>query len=137
MSVQIVKVSDFEKIASENEFFIWHFTTETRSLVLQPYHKIIPAGLPNPIVDIVDLLNLPYFESDAKESIDFLINLKDGFSKTLYRHEEKKVAPIICGFKRRKFIHSTRHEGMCHCTEGFLEVIGKTNPNFLKNYQEG
>lgn len=132
MGVEIVKVEDFERIAKENEYFIWHFTSpKLRQLTLRPYYEP-NEGLPHPLKDIVDRLDIPYFESVAEESIDFIINLRNGYDKFLFGTRPGLFNPTILGFKRRNLLYGT-WEGFCYCDEGFINLIYALNPDFFAN----
>ena len=129
MSVELVTVNDFDRIARENEFFIWHFTSpELVRLTLRPYYQP-NEGLPHPLKDIVDRLQIPYFESLVEESVDFIINLRSGYAKSLGGYKGV-YNPTILGFKRRNLLHGT-WDGFCYCDEGFINLIYATNPDFF------
>jgi len=132
MSVELVTVNDFERIARENEYFIWHFTSpKLYHLTIRPYYEPV-EGLPHPLKDIIDRLDIPYFESLAEESIDFLINLRNGYDKSLFGGSRGLYNPTILGFKRRNFLYGT-WDGFCYCDEGLINLIYATNPHFFSN----
>lgn len=136
MSVEVVTVKDFDRIARENEYFFWHFTTpQNSSLTLQPYNSD-RGFLPHPIRTIVDWLKIPYFESQVVESVDFICNLKNGYSKAIYGPNKGVYNPVILGFKRKNLLHGT-WDGFCYCDEGFINLIYATNPKFFENVEIG
>ena len=131
MSVEIVKVEDFDRIARNNEYFFWHFTTpQNQKLTFQPYYKDT-GELPHPIKNIVDTLQIPYFESEVLESVDFICDLKSGYSKFIYGPNKGVYNPVILGFKRKNLLHGT-WDGFCYCDEGFINLIFATNPKFFE-----
>jgi hypothetical protein len=126
-----VTVNDFQKIAKENEFFLWHFVNTDS--VTQLKSIFIPDNpfQPNPIFGILDAVPIPYFESDSKESYDFLINLDTLFIRHLYK--QGIYSPVIIGFNRRRMVTHTL--GLhCYCIEGVIDIIGELNPQYLSNF---
>ena len=144
---QEVTIKDFNKIAKENEYFLWHFLQkdqeETRLSLWSIFkdNKAINKNIDNALIHILDKIDIPYFESYTEDSIDFLMDM--GFDSRLlwspekYEkfHIDKKFyfRPIIVGFKKNKVITSTFEEGNCYCSDGIIGLIGKLNPEFLIN----
>ena len=132
MSVEIVTVNDFDRISKENEYFFWHFVTpQNKNLTFQPYHSDT-KHLPHPLKTIVDWLDIPYFESEIIDSIEFVSNLKNGYSKYIYGPNKGVYNPVLLGFKRKNLLHGT-WDGFCYCEEGFINLIFATNPQFFEN----
>ena len=140
---QEVSVKDFYKIAKENEYFLWHFLQKGQELTklslwsIFKENKVIHQDVENALVHILDKINIPYFESYAEDSIDFLMDM--GFSgKLLYNpvpgsfgpKHYRFYQPIVMGFHKGKMIANTTE--FCYCAEGILDVIGKTNPSLLE-----
>lgn len=122
---------DFRKIASTNQFFFWHFTIDDKPwLELHPYevHMVTPV-IPNPLIEIVDTFNIPYFESEVKKEVDFIIQLKNGFVKRVW-NPKQGFAPVILAFKGYKLLYNT-WDDFCYCSEGFIDMIYNTNPDYF------
>jgi len=142
-----VTVKDFNRIAKENEYFLWHFLQKEQELSslamwsIFKEKKIDRNGIGNVIVPVLNTIDIPYFESYTEDSIDFLMDMGlDGNMlwipskyKNFYVDKKHYFKPIIIGFKRNKIITSTFEQGNCYCHEGIVELIGKLNPEFLLN----
>jgi hypothetical protein len=131
---KIIKVSDFNEIKKEHEFFIWSFLNrKPNCLVIKSVLEIVGPheGNCGNVNDMVEILNtfkdLPYFESLTEESVDFLMNLGIPADKIW---ETTHFNPIILGFRKGVFVASTLD--FCYCTEGVTEVILKINPDIVK-----
>lgn len=138
-----VSVSDFKKISTQNPIFIWHF--------LQKYQNQVPFSIQsyfddlnilynrqNQILPILEMVNIPYFESYVDESVDFLMDL--GFSGSfLYKPKPnvfgvdhfKHYSPLIVGFKNGQKVNSTTD--YCYCMEGVIDMIGNLDINLLED----
>jgi hypothetical protein len=143
---QKISVKDFNKIAKENEYFLWHFLQkeqESSALTMwsifkekNEYHK-----QDNVLLSILDKINIPYFESYAQDSIDFLMDMGlDGKLlwnpiklENFYIPPQQYFQPIIIGFKKNKIMASTLEKEFCYCTTGIVDLIGKLNIEFLLN----
>jgi len=123
-----VNVSDFNRIAKENEFFIWNFTHFTERLQIQSFFQPENPFLPNALVGILNLIPVPYFESVIEDSYDFLINLDNAFAKNIYKN--KTFQPVMVSFNRRRMVNHT-YGPYCYCSEGIIELIGELNPQFI------
>jgi hypothetical protein len=152
----VVKVEDFKRIAQENEYFLWHFLMEDQNespyamwsifdnkyinLFDKKYINSIDDIIPNPLNMLLSEINVPYFESYTKDSMDFLINLGID-SKILFQHPKNLVYhprkmsyhPIIIGFKRTSEIWNTHKS--CYCVEGITETLLRMNPELLSNIE--
>lgn len=129
MGVKHITSKDFSKVAKQHEFFIWHFySNDAKMLGIYPYEKsYFPM---HPLKDIVDLIKFPYFESDIKKEYDFVMNLDDKFMRTIVG-KKNLLNPVIIGFNRTKVMGSTYDS--CYCPEGIIDLVGRTNPDFLVN----
>jgi hypothetical protein len=143
-----VKVENFKEIASKNEYFLWHFLMEEQnestyalwSIFDQRYDTFINDFAPNPLNFLLSEINVPYFESYTKDSMDFLINLGiDGrilFNRSrngVNRPKRMYYQPIIIGFKKTAQMWNTHKT--CYCIEGITEVVLKMNPQLLSNIE--
>ena len=138
MERKIITVNDFQSVARNNEYFLWHFMQkkqEESSLVLYSYFEQ-REGEENKIKELMNLVNIPYFESYTEDSIDFLNGLGIPYKKlwspinslapNLYH---QTFSPILIGFKKFSKIKTT--QDLCYCVEGVLEIISELNPEFL------
>lgn len=132
MKVKVVTSKDFNDIAKENEYFFVHFVNDDiTNLEIFSYNKKPRFDILHPMKDIIDSMDIPYYEMDVRKEYDFVINLADGFSKFI-QGSRKGLSPLFTGFNKRRLVAST-WQGGCYCPEGIIEVIGKTNPSFLLN----
>jgi hypothetical protein len=138
MERRITTVDDFNNVARNNEYFLWHFLQKKQSensLTLFSYFET-REDRENPINLILDNINVPYFESYVEDSVDFLQDI--GISHNLiweplnlkpYVDPNYFFKPVIIGFKKFTKVTSTFEH--CYCTEGLIDVIGDLNPELL------
>jgi hypothetical protein len=145
---EIVTIKDYERIAKENEYFLWHFVQkkqEKNSPTMFSFFRedVSIHKKQNNLKPILDKVNIPYFESYSEESIDFLVELGLPGS-SLYtppppppdsKYPRKNIprefyySPIILGFNKFSFKVSTFET--CYCFEGVIDLIAKLNIQFL------
>lgn len=119
---------NFSEISKNNEFFLWHFLVpEKTSLELQSYNSIIHER--NILKEIIDITKIPYFESKVKNEVNFLSNLKNGYSKLMWNPVEG-YNPVILGFNYGRLVYSTWQD-FCYCKEGLIGMIYGLNPEFI------
>ena len=137
MERRIITVKDFQSVARNNEYFLWHFMQKKQkdsSLALFSYFDK-REGEENKIKEIMDLVNIPYFESYTEDSIDFLNGLGVPYANlwspnnTAPNSFHQTFNPIIIGFKKFNKIKTTKD--ICYCVEGVLEIISELNPEIL------
>ena len=125
---EITPISEFEKVARENEYFFWHFVSKD---VLGL--SIIPLGADygngNSLELIRESLGVKIYQSFTEDSIDFLINLGLPSKKI---KDGAFYVPSFFGFHRRRMVESTIDH--CYCREGITEIIFKTNPSFFESF---
>lgn len=128
--VQKINSKDFYRVAREHEYFIWNFVSKDASpnLQIQSYFSELVI---HPLKEIIDLLKVPYFESEIHDEVDFVINLEEGYAQKILT-DNGKLKPLMIGFKRTKVVAST-FQGICYCQDGLIEIIAKLNPEFLLN----
>jgi ABC-type transport system substrate-binding protein len=123
-----IAVEDFEKVAKENEFFIWHFFNPYLNLNLNsiylPPNDFSPNGMP----EILSMIKVPYFETDSEKAYDFLINLGNPFIENVYKL--KVHNPVVVAFNRKRMVNHT-FGPYCYCVEGIISLIGELNPQFI------
>ena len=123
-----VTVEDFNRISQENEYYLWHFVKKvyTGPLEIQPYFDDKTEKYK--LKTILDMVDIPFFESYTEDSVDFLINL--GFSAKNFWSGGKEFAPIMIGFNKNRKVTSTQ-DGICYCTEGIIDIVYQLNPKFI------
>jgi len=137
MERRVITVKDFQSVARNNEYFLWHFMQKKQkdsSLALFSYFDK-REGEENKIKEIMDLVNIPYFESYTEDSIDFLNGLGIPYANlwspnnTAPNSFHQTFNPIIIGFKKFNKIKTT--QDLCYCVDGVLEIILELNPEIL------
>ena len=128
-----VTVEDFNRISKENEYYLWHFVKKvyTPALEIQPYFDDKTEKYK--LKTILDMVDIPFFESYTEDSVDFLINL--GFSAKKFWSGGKEFAPIMIGFNKNRKVTSTK-DGICYCTEGIIDIVYQLNPKFILDKYE-
>lgn len=123
-----IKYTDFDRISKENEYYLWHFIRRDQgSLVLQSMFENEKEV--NHLKQFLEMVPIPYFESYADESIDFLTNL--GISAKQLWEPKVNFNPLVVGFNKKSPISNTFN--FCYCIEGLTEVVLRLNPKFLEN----
>ena len=76
MERKIIKYTDFREIAKNNEYFLWHFLQKDQEKNIFDIFSIFKQkeGSDNLLNNILENLNISYYESYVDESIDFLIS---------------------------------------------------------------
>jgi hypothetical protein len=123
-----IGVKDSEKVAKENEFFIWHFFNSNLSLTLNSIFLPNNPFFPNPLHEILNIISVPYFETESEDAVDFLINLGNPFIENVYKIQIH--SPVVVAFNRRRMVTHT-FGPYCYCGEGVIGLIGELNPQFL------
>ena len=127
---EFITIDDFQRISTENEYFIWNFIREdilTNGLDVTSYFYI-NSKFENPLSVILKKVQIPYFESFTNEStFDFLKNL--GFNPDILWVENEGFRSILIGFNRDKKVSSTLD--LCYCLEGVIHTIYTLNPKFI------
>ena len=128
-----VTVEDFNRISQENEYYLWNFVKKENSgpLEIQPYFDDKTEKYK--LKTILDMVDIPFFESYTEDSVDFLINL--GFSAKKFWSGGKEFAPIMIGFNKNRKVTSTQ-DGICYCTEGIIDIVYQLNPKFILDKYE-
>lgn len=146
---EIITIKDYERIAKENEYFLWHFMQKNQENADSSFYSIFVdynfqegrendiSHKENQLLTILDKIDIPYFESYTEESIDFLINLGIPGDKLWmppkdikrYIPKEFYFPPIILTFHKSLFKNSTFD--VCYCAEGLMDIIGRLNIQFL------
>lgn len=133
-----IKYTDFYNVAKDNEYFLWHFIQKEQHLSNLGLSSIIDSEKDeNPLKDILENLDIPYYESYTEDSLDFLHGL--GFRyDILYQNKiinpppprNFRFSPVLIGFK--KFTKKLSTLDLCYCTDGIIEIIGSLHPKYLE-----
>jgi hypothetical protein len=126
-----VTVKDYERISSENEYYIWHFIRKTNmgprtiySVLDEPEHT-----RRNQLKTFLEMCDIPYFESYIEDSINFIDNIIP--LNRIWNKKDHQFNSFVLGFNKRRMITSTLH-GHCLCIEGISEIIYELNPDFIE-----
>lgn len=124
-----IQVEDLDRVAKEHEFFVWNFVSlESYHLSIQSIFEKENPFFPNGMKQILDLIPIPYFETEVKESYDFLMYLHPSHVHTIYRNNS--FSPVLTTFNRKRFVGNTFHP-YCYCPEKIIELIYDLNPKFI------
>ena len=124
-----IQVTDLDRIAKEHEFFVWNFVNlESYHLQIQSVFQKENPFFPNAMTQILDLIPVPYFETEIKDCYDFLMYLHPGLIKGTYRMNY--FQPVLITFNRKRMVNTTLHP-YCYCPEKIIELIYELNPKFL------
>jgi len=128
-----VTVQDYERISRENEYYLWHFVKKNGPGIEMIYSYFEREQLlkGHQLKGILDKIDIPYFESYADDSVDFLINLGMPGEK-FWIPESKEFNPVMLAFNRRRKVTST-FEGNCMCIQGILDMVYVLNPQYILN----
>jgi hypothetical protein len=138
MERKIITINDFQNVARDNEYFLWHFlqkNQENSALQFYSYFKQ-RENSDHKLKELIDLVEIPYFESYTEDSIDFLNGLGIPYERLWTPLESlngtpsnQKFSPVIIGFKKFTKVSSTSET--CYCIESVLNMITGLNPEFL------
>jgi hypothetical protein len=132
---ELITVQDFDRISRENEYFIWHFLMSydyvqpTMRSIFDEYEEHYRS--PNRMIQFLEIFDVPYFESYANESIDFLDKLGAPLDK-LRVLSKADLKPCVLTFNHRRLVNAT-YNGYCLCPEGLTDLLYDLNPEFIYN----
>lgn len=126
---QEVTVDQYENISKTHEYYLWNFINNDVQGPLEIFSYFIDFSV-HPLRDILNIIDIPYFESKTSESYDFLINL--GFRAHGNVWKNGYFHPVCLAFNKRRKVTST-WDGHCYCPSGIIDMIGELNPEFLLN----
>ena len=129
-----ITTKDYERISKENDYFLWHFTMKDvigNANVFSIFKEDYDGNRPHLMKSILDIYNIPYYESDIKDSLDFLDMIGIPLQK-LWVKKENEFKPFIFGFKKKRLVVSTL-DGYCMCAEGITDLLFKLNPEIVLN----
>jgi hypothetical protein len=138
MERKIITINDFQNVARNNEYFLWHFlqkNQENSGLGFYSYFKEREKE-DHKLKELLDLVEIPYFESYTEDSIDFLNEIGIPYEKLWTPSESfygtpsnQKFSPVIVGFK--KFTKTSSTLESCYCVNSILNIITELNPELL------
>lgn len=135
---QIIDISEFNKIAKEEEVFFWHFVNRnvndggcTKSLVIKPLSPINGEKCTSPLDILVEELGIKVYESIIEDSLPFLYRFRY-VGTQLFNPTCGCYGPKFIGFKNGQKIAGTSQEVKCYCLEGITEVIYLTDPTIFE-----
>ena len=131
-----VTIQDYERIAKENEYFIWNFIMRETDYPLEIFSFFEDNEIRHTLRDVLSYIDIPYFESYIdKDSVDFLMNLEISPYKLWSKSGsgESIFYPLFVGFNKRRKINSTQDEKGCYCKDGLIDLIFQLNPKFILN----
>ena len=140
MERKVITYKDFKEVAKKNEYFLWHFLQKDQEQNNLGFHSIFKKNgkFENQLHEILDWLKIPYYESYTEESIDFLLSsginkgIWDAPSQNIIVNPKYLFRPVILLFKGYSLKSSTFQT--CYCPEGVIDMIGKENPELLRDF---
>lgn len=134
MIKEVVKVSDYLKIAKEHKVFLWHFLQRNQCnsgclTFFSYFDKPNAYRKTHYLKRTIDVLKIPYFESYTEESVDFLIDngIPNG---NIWSSQHRMYHPIILGFQNGIVkSHTGRH---CYCESGLFSVVSDIDITILE-----
>lgn len=126
-----ITVKDYERISKENEYYLWHFVRKNDTGISVIYSIFEVEDKPNHLTPLLEVFDIPYFESYIEDSLDFLDMLGVPLN-SLYLREYRKFNTFILAFNKKSLQLAT-YKGYCMCTEGITKLIYNLNPKFIDN----
>lgn len=128
-----VTVQDYERIAKENEYYLWYFVRKGGNGPQTIYSYFEPETINkvHSLKILLDKIDIPYFESYVEDSVDFLINVGIPFNDLRIKKSKEFKTAILAFKKRRKMV--SNFDGYCVCVEGIVDMIYFLNPEFILN----
>ena len=127
-----VTVQDFERISRENEYFIWHFVRKNQTVSQPTIRSIFDEDeYPelNRLNTILEIFDIPYFESYMEDSIDFLDMLGAPLEKLRLKNIQS-FNPTMLTFNRNRLVNAS-YNGFCFCAEGVTDLLLDLNPEIV------
>ena len=131
-----ITVEDFDRISVENDYYLWHFVRKSQEFSQPTIRSIFDFKEgeylgQNRMITILEIFDIPYFESYMEDSVDFLDML--GVPVERYRLKRtNSFNPIILTFNRRRLVNGT-YNGFCFCPEGITNLLLDLNPEIVLN----
>jgi hypothetical protein len=129
---EYIKVEDFKRVGTTNQYWFWHFTAskDNLDLQIQPIHGKPNEGGIHPFRDLVEQFQIPIFETPTKDAIDLLLSIDPNLRiENIIRNNN--FSPIILGFNYMRLVSSTQHPNKCYCCEKIVEIVAEMNVELL------
>lgn len=131
-----IKVEDFDRVGRQYEYFIWNFVSKNQNVnwpTIRPIFNFDETHYksPNFLIPLLEVFDVPYFETYIEDSIDFLNNLGVPLD-SLYLREVEWFKPFMLTFNRKRMVNST-YNGFCYCPEGITKLLIDLNPDIVLN----
>lgn len=131
-----IKVEDFDRVGRQYEYFIWNFVSKNQNVNWPTIRPIFDFDetyykSPNFLIPLLEVFDVPYFETYIEDSIDFLSNLGVPLD-SLYLREVEWFKPFMLTFNRKRMVNST-YNGFCYCPEGITKLLIDLNPDIVLN----
>lgn len=131
-----IKVEDFDRVGRQYEYFIWNFVSKNQNVnwpTIRPIFNFDETHYksPNFLIPLLEVFDVPYFETYIEDSIDFLSNLGVPLD-SLYLREVEWFKPFMLTFNRKRMVNST-YNGFCYCPEGITKLLIDLNPDIVLN----
>ena len=131
-----IKVEDFDRVGRQYEYFIWNFVSKNQNVNWPTIRPIFDFDetyykSPNFLIPLLEVFNVPYFETYIEDSLDFLSDLGVPLD-SLYLREVEWFKPFMITFNRKRMVNST-YNGFCYCPEGITELLIDLNPDIVLN----
>jgi hypothetical protein len=140
MERKIITHTDFKEIGKNNDYFLWHFLQKDQEKNIFNIFSIFKEkeDSDNLLNEILEKLDISYYESYVEESIDFLIS--SGINQKIWEppvngaNPDPKFLfkPVFLLYKGYNLKSSTFQT--CYCPEGIIDMIGKENPDLLSGF---
>ena len=131
-----IKVEEFDRIGRQYEYFIWNFVSKNQNVSWPTIRPIFDFDethykVSNSLIPLLEVFNVPYFETYIEDSIDFLVDLGVPLD-SLYLREVEWFKPFFLTFNRKRMVNST-YNGFCYCPEGITKLLIDLNPDIVLN----
>ena len=131
-----IKVEDFDIISKKYEYYLWHFASNNDKVgrpSMRPLYikEESMYQFPNRLVELLEVFDVPYFESDIEDSLDFLDLLGVPIQK-MWDKKFNYFNPFMITFNKRRLVNAT-YNGFCFCPEGITRLLIDLNPKIVMN----
>ena len=131
-----ITINEFDRISKEHEFYLWHFVSKNHDVGWPTIRPIFDFneesyGAPNRLIQVLEIFDVPYFETIIEDSLDFLDTLGAPL-EFLSRRNINYFSSFMMTFNKRRFVNAT-YNGFCMCPEGITDLLYNLNPEIVFN----